>query len=194
MSIKQDIQDFYHAKDWYKNSRDVLQELYPDDFRLFAACLAATSPRQSVKGNWTLAKRAYHKMREIEPDFSGFLKAHRNNLETIYGQYHAGYLHQLELSGRKVNAFYHNLIGHPDFVTVDVWMMRYYGYNDSRPTKKIYDEIEKKVKRSAKQYNLFPSELQAILWSAIRHLAGFKPATFLIASIDDYQLTFDFMQ
>lgn len=195
MSIKQDIQDFYGTKDWYKTSWETLKALYGDDAKLFAACLAATSPRQSVKSNWKLAKTAFQLVK-IGGGMDRFMLSHQRNLERIRDCWYMDKRmpDRFELSGRKVNSFYQNLIGNWDLVTVDIWMLRFYGYGDRAINKGIYDDVEKRVRRSAKMHGLFPAELQAILWSAIRHKAGHKPATFLIASMDDYQLRFDFMK
>ena len=49
MSIKQDIKDFWYTKDWYKNAKSEIEDLYGEDAKLFTLCLVATSPRQSVK-------------------------------------------------------------------------------------------------------------------------------------------------
>jgi hypothetical protein len=195
MTIKQDIKDFYGTKDWYRISRETIIGLYGPDADLFSACLAATSPRQSVKSNWKLAKKAY-KLILSGQEIDGFMIAHKKNLEAIRDNWFIGRCMPpgFQLSGPKVNAFYRNLIGDLGPITVDVWMLRYFGFaSDKAPTKKIYENISARVRRIAKSYNLFPAEVQAILWSAVRSHNGHKPATFLRASVDDYQLEFDFM-
>lgn len=193
MTIKDDIQDFYHCKQWYQNAQQEIFELFPLHWRRFALILAATSPRQGVSANWTKAKKAYNKWLDAghDADYSDFMLAHRKNLEKI-AQTPDENLSGDILSGQKVSAFASNLLGDLNKVTVDMWMLLY--YNETKATKKVYAEISKKISTQAKKYNLFPAELQAILWSAVRSRNGHKPATYLIASIDDHQLQFDFMK
>ena len=173
----------------------------------FSAVLAATSPRKSVKANWKLAKQAFADIKKGHTGkillFNYALPCHRNNLQRIYEKYSAGgFLYMdpaqcdFELSGPKVNAFFHNLIGDLNYVTIDVWMVRFYGLSEKTAvnTPKKYKAIAERVKRSARRYGLYPAELQAILWSAERFRAGFKPSTYLVASYDDAQLVFNFMK
>lgn len=198
MSIKQDIADFWVCKDWYTNARKELYDLYGGDAVLMALCLAATSPRQTVKTNWTKAKAALKRIKKDRANayFGDYLLAHRKNLEKIRDAHrHSSNLPLLTadiLSGRKVQSFAYNLLGDYGRVTVDMWMLSY--FNRESATAKVYDYIEKRIQTIAPQYGLFPAELQAILWSAERARFGYKPATFLIASIEDHQTLFDFME
>lgn len=180
MSIKQDIKDFYRYGFWYQRCKNAIQEKYGDDWKLFAKLLAATSPRQSVKRNVSLAKRAYKSYKTFDHDFAGFLPASIGNVKRAY--------ENAELSGPKVSAFYENITGNLDVVTVDIWMFRYYNL---KPSAKNYKIIERRVKRSAKRYGLKPAVLQAILWTACRWRAGFKPVAFHYF-IANEQLEFDF--
>lgn len=192
MKIKQDIQDFFYTKNWYQNATGEIKNLYGSDWTRFVLILAATSPRQGVRANWTKAKRAFkrYKALGIMADYSDFLLAHRRNLEKIRDTRDEDLAWSI-LSGQKVQSFSANLLGNLDKVTIDMWMVQYFGVE--KLNKSTYEKIEKRIQNLAKRWGLYPAELQAILWSAERARSGLKPATFLIASIDDHQLEFGFM-
>lgn len=192
MGVKQDIQDFFYTKDWYANATAEIRSLYGRDWRRFVLILAATSPRQGVKANWTKAKRAFKRYKAfgVMASYSDFMLAHRKNLEKIRDTPDMALGWDI-LSGQKVQSFAANLLGNLDKVTIDMWMVQYFGID--KLTKKTYDKVEKRVQILAKRWGLCPAELQAILWSAERARAGYRPATYLIASIDDHQLQFEFM-
>ena len=189
--VRQDIQDFFYTKDWYRHARSEIVKLYGDNADRFILILAATSPRQGVRANWTRAKRAFSawKLHGKNADYSNFMLSHRKNLDRIKA---AEDLHPDIISGQKVRAFAANLMGNLDRVTVDMWMMQYFGYETVNA--RVYEHIENKVRGLAHQHGFLAAELQAVLWSAIRCRAGYKPATFLIASAGDHQLNFDFME
>ena len=161
--IKNDLKQYRRYGLWYESANIALREMFGDQSGLFAALLSATSPRQSVKRNFQLAKKAYDTR-----DFpKGILPAHRGNIDRAFkGQ---------PLSGRKVRAFCQNLQGNMDVVTVDVWMYRYFGL---KATDKSYTRIERIILFLSRRYDVKPAELQAILWTAIRAENGKYPVSF----------------
>lgn len=192
MTVKQDIQDFFYTKNWYTNAAAEIRNLYGRDWWRFVLILAATSPRQGVAANWTKAKKAFKRYKAfgVMTSYSDFMLAHRKNLEKIRDTPDMALGWDI-LSGQKVQSFAANLLGNLDKVTIDMWMVQYFGID--KLTKKTYENLEKRIQILAKRWCLYPAELQAILWSAARARAGYRPATYLIASIDDHQLQFDFM-
>jgi hypothetical protein len=71
------------------------------------------------------------------------------------------------LSGPKVRAFYRNLTGDLEHVTVDVWAMRAAGFQGSLKGRE-YDAVASAYREAARILRLRPAELQAIVWVAIR--------------------------
>ena len=147
---------------WYSKSRRAVESLYGDDTDLFLQCLAATSPRSTVKCNVTLALKAYDIIKHTGSDsnFIGFIRSHKVNLERIArGQ---------DIQGQKITAFLANLRGDAGQVTIDRWMMRHYGYDNDVPTRQQYAEITYRVQTEASARGMTPADYQAELWAKIR--------------------------
>lgn len=177
------IARFAFAGEWYDDIIQYIRQSY-DDPVLFVALLAATSPRKTVRENWKLANRIYREHKAGKPyTRKGLLPAHTGNIDrALAGQ---------ELSGPKVRAFQENLSGNPDRVTVDVWIMRYYGMDNESPSAKEYQTIERDIVRQAKRFNTSPAAMQAILWTIARHNAGLSPSSF---TGETKQKSFSFME
>jgi len=166
------------ATNWYTKCRTEIEKRYGDDADLFCHLLAVTSPRKQVTANWRLAERIYKSYKAGALDLTGTLPAHRGNvMRALAGE---------ELSGRKVRAFAANLCGDLNVVTVDVWIMRYFGFE--KLTDAIYSFIEKLIKQMAAVYHMKPAEMQAELWYDIIRESGKTPKSFLCAI--NNQLTF----
>lgn len=144
---------------WYKSSRESVKRVYGQDWKLFLGLLACTSAHSSVKANVTLAKKAYNQIKNNQ-ELSGYLPAHIINMHAL--------LSTGMPNGRKIKSFYRNLIGDETCVTVDMWMMRYYGYSKDIPTTKQYDIIEKQVQSEAITLGLTSAQHQANIWKSIR--------------------------
>ena len=165
-------------RNWYTKCRVEIEKRYGTDAVLFSNILAATSPRKQVTANWRLAERIYKSHKAGALNLSGTLPAHRPNvMRAIAGE---------ELSGRKVRAFAANLCGDLDVCTIDVWIMRYFGFE--KLTDAIYSFIEKLIKQMAAVYHMRPAEMQACLWYDVIRENGKTPKSFLAAV--DNQLTF----
>jgi len=145
---------------WYYESRRAIIRQYGQDWRLFSALLAATSPHASVKCNLALARKAYlwHKAGILH--HRGFNRTHWGNIQRAVSG--------LPLSGQKVSRFYQNLIGNESVVTVDIWILRHYGYTVNSPSPKLYLELESRVQVEASQAGRTPAAHQAYLWGKVR--------------------------
>ena len=129
-------------KGWYRESGQLLLEVFGDDFPRFAALLAGTSPRTSVQSNlknaltiwrqWDEAGRPTDEesiMRimadsvEGEKGADSVMDAWVNNTVTALTEPHQALL----LSGNKVDSFMRNIMGDSDAVTLDSWMAKYFG-------------------------------------------------------------------
>lgn len=173
---------------WYTQAHTLLIDKFGEDYKLFAALLAATSPRTHVKKNWKLARRVYDLYKQAEDgdliDLSFLMRSHRLNVERA--------LAGTELSGPKVQRFYLNLIGEWNQVTIDVWVCRWYGVDHQKLTLAKYKELEVRIRNSAYYHSCSPCEYQATIWVLQRLKEGKKlRSSFVAAAQDEEQLTFD---
>ena len=80
------------------------------------------------------------------------------------------------LSGPKVRAFYRNIIGDPDAVTVDRWAMRIALADPAHPgtcTARQSREVAEAYRSAASELGIAPRALQAATWVYFRRLHGF---------------------
>lgn len=132
-----------------------------------AGVIAVTSPR--VK--WTKQMETLPEILELHSckKFShilqfGLNKNFQKAIHILDGQ-----LPSEVIKGRKVMAFYHNLIGDLDSITLDVWMWRIVGLKvPPYPKHKLWDEYESIIRSIAKTEGLKPAQVQAILWIAAK--------------------------
>ena len=77
------------------------------------------------------------------------------------------------LRGPKERAFYLNIIGHTDWVTVDVWMARAAsrGAIDS-PSRGQYEDMARATRRAARAVGAAPRDFQAAVWLVARETIG----------------------
>jgi hypothetical protein len=97
-------------KDWYDHHKATVEELFGDDATMFQKILSGTSQMQTVKGNVTMALRAYELMVTGRP-FVGFLPAVAKNLDRIRND--------LTLNGPKIGEFERGNLGAEDAIAVD---------------------------------------------------------------------------
>lgn len=71
-------------------------------------------------------------------------------------------------NGPKTKAFYENIIGNPDRVTVDVWATRAAFGRDINLNKSLYYATEYAYKLAAKRVGITPREFQATVWTIVR--------------------------
>ena len=175
--VKPDTVD-YRAVNWYADATMLIKQLYGDNWQLFVDLLAATSPRQSIKRNWrqSAAIVAAYVDRENNPRKFGDLlgdvmTSHTNNVVRA--------LQQRPISGPKVSRFAANLKGNLDVVTIDVWICKAYGIDHKALTTSVYNRLEKRICADARRQQLAPANWQAVLWFAVRRLAGKRVKSFV---------------
>ena len=163
-------QECRRYRTWYADARQVIGQNY-DDPELFIGLLAATSPRMPIKKNWKAAETIYRSLRNGGPiNYGCSMKTHRPNIgRAIRGE---------TLSALKVESFRQNLLGSDNHVTIDVWMVRWFGSDNARITPKQYRTYAARCRRNAKSYNMTPAEYQAVAWSAVRSDNGKKSKSF----------------
>jgi hypothetical protein len=172
---------------WYADARRHLAEHYGTDADLVAGLLAACSPRMSVKKNWKVALQIYRTWKAGGPiNLTGAMRTHHPNIyRALAGE---------TLSGDKVESFRQNLCGSDNAVTLDVWMLRWYGSdNNERLTPKRYRALAKRVRQSAAYYRMSPCEYQAVAWTAIRSDNGksYKSFSSVAAEMSNQRLLWD---
>lgn len=185
------IEKFYKYKNWYSKTRFLLIRKYKKDYRLFAGLLSATSPRFQIKRNFNTANNIYYDFIKDKQKFlSYFIKnknkalkkykilyAHYNNIIRVLSHNYTN-SKKLELGGLKVNSFYNNLIGNYYYVTIDVWILRYFKHKKPSLNKGDYICYTRIITKLSKKLNLYPCELQAVIWEKIRYQNKVKPSNF----------------
>ena len=167
-------------KNWYKQTRHIVETLFGNDADLFCNILAATSPRSSIRKNWNYATRIYKQYKANKGiNFVGMLPAVKSNVKrALAGEF---------LSGQKVSRFAANLRGDMNVVTIDVWMCRYFGIDPVKLTPKLYRGLERIIKAGAVEAGLTPAEYQARCWQESIVESGRKPISFVAAARDELQ-------
>lgn len=175
--VKPDAVD-YKAVSWYSDATMLIKQLYGDNWRLFVDLLASTSPRQSVKRNWrqSAAILDAYLCRDVKPDRFGdilgdVMASHLNNVVRS--------LAQRPISGQKVSRFAENLKGNLDVVTIDTWMCKAYGIDHKALTASVYNRLEARISADAVRRSLDAANWQAVLWFAVRRLAGKRVKSFV---------------
>ena len=90
-----------------------------------------------------------------------------------------GYTH-----GHKVYAFYRNLSGDFDHVTVDTWMAKIYGVDFGKITDQQRSEIQQDVTAIAESAGITPAAAQAALWVGYRELHGHNDSEGALSMVD----------
>ena len=186
------IKRFYKYKNWYSKTRQLLKRKYGKDYILIAGLLASTSPRFQVKRNYNTAIKIYDNFIKNKENYYNYavnnkakyikenkiLLAHYYNiLKVLNNNINKG--KALILNGNKVNAFYNNLIGNYNHVTIDIWIIRYFNIKDkSQLNKSEYKYYSKAIIKYAKRLKLYPCQCQAIIWEYQRHKENKKPSNF----------------
>ena len=155
-------------KHWYKNCTDLIKKLYGDDWELFCDILAALSPRQQIKRNWSLAVQVYDSHKQGDINYQGCMPCHVKNIQRA--------INREPLSGQKVSAFASNLKGDLSKVTVDMWMCKL--FNIKTLNKKLYQEVSDCITHTADLISWQPAELQAVLWCEIVKKHGRRPKSY----------------
>lgn len=131
-----------------------------------AGAVAALSPRcgWAVNKRWAATMVAAWRAGDDQPPALGIYSNRRKAWDILNGREP---LHVL--GGNKVRAFYRNIIGDPEPVTVDRWV--YYGATGTKgqPTGAgTYNAVAQAVADAARYLQLTPRDCQAVLWVVVR--------------------------
>lgn len=125
-----------------------------------AAVISALSPRVTWRANIRFAEAAVKQ----EPKPTGCLGRSWDNAQRIL----RGENPEDVLKGPKTFAFWRNIIGDPNRVTVDIWALRACGFQKDKLTPREYAEIERAFVAVAREQRMPPREFQAALWVVMR--------------------------
>lgn len=150
---------------WYVEAYTYAFTLCGSDFTVeqTAGVIAVLSPNTAWNANKLLAKRVIDAFRDGIPaeDSRGGLGANvRKAYRILDGDLSA-------VSGPKVTAFYNNILGCPDHVTVDIWATRAAVGRDVPGTDHV--RIVKAYRNAAKLRGLTPRDFQAVVWVTVRN-------------------------
>jgi len=162
-----------HGRDWYRNATaqiDFVADAEGWNRELFAGVIATSSPRCSVVRNIRMSLH-FMKFRDLRviP-----MKGIRSSVRRfVLGR---------GITGPKTKAFFHNLSGFYDYVTLDVWMAYALGidqtdFNLVESHRKATD----RVVRVGRRLGIAPAEAQAAIWTGYRNLCGRADSVFSVA-------------
>lgn len=159
------------GEEWYEVARNEakrLAKLYSVSYRCAAGVIAVLSPRQKWEQNKLDAAailRAATSGSRIKPKVAAYGANARKAWRIAKGESPASVL-----GGPKVNAFYRNICGDYNGVTVDVWASRVAEpYNHSFAGRQAqYDAIAEAYTNVALELGTWPAFVQAVCWVTIR--------------------------
>lgn len=162
--------DLADGLSWYQRAEDLANALAAGtDFTVeqTAAVIAALSPRvpwhENVAGATDMVRAAARGARE--PVVAGFDSNRAKAWRILHGEAIEDVLH-----GPKVEAFFRNITGDLDAVTVDVWAARAAGIDRDSFTPKQSAEVQDAYREAARVLDMAPRNLQACVWVCIRRI------------------------
>jgi hypothetical protein len=161
---------------WYERSGQEILDLVNGDKKeaeKIIQAIAITSANTPVKDNLQYALQAYYQNKAGKEIKTGMYTTDMSKkLKNIFegGKW----------EGRKTNNFYNNLMRVVDptkvqGATIDLWMMRSFGYDGDAPTDAQYSFAENEVKKIANDLNWEPQQVQAAMWVALKSRLESKP-------------------
>jgi hypothetical protein len=171
---------------WYETARLTAAAIAGAHGRLnvqqVAGIIAALSPRIS----WSRNVMAAYRMIECAtkgwpmPHVDGYNTNRRKAWDIANGADPA-----TVLGGPKVTAFYRNLLGCDESVTVDVWAARAAEgrFNAQAPTGRRYETLARAYREAAAARNVTPRAMQATVWCAIRNGSSLEASQYIQPSI-----------
>lgn len=169
----EDVKD--EGRGWYDAQRELIRELsrtHGIEIETIAAVVAALSPMtrwtQNVAGTIRLI-RAFEKGPYAEPPRNATL--FYKNTQKAWTILHGAEPRLAFVNSPKVEAFWRNLMGDENAVTVDTWMLRAMGegerfVNGLKP--KPYRDLADDIREAAHRVSETPAAFQAIVWVQIR--------------------------
>ena len=152
---------------WYEKSGQALLDLVGGDkkkAKQLLSIISITSPNMKVKENFgQMIKGAYKYVQGQEPEAGRFPKGMAKKIKDV--------MQGKPYGGIKINSFLDNLMAQIEKpkdkpVTVDLWMMRAFGFTKDKPTDLEYKQIRKAIQDLADEIGWEPHQVQASIWTA----------------------------
>jgi hypothetical protein len=163
-------QDLADGLAWYDRARreaERMSRTYGLPTRHCAGVIAALSPRCQWASNVRSAERmiAAAIAGELEPVANGTM-SNRDKAWRIAN----GADPDEVLSGPKVRAFYANIMGDTEAITIDVWAARAAEGRDYKnaPKQRRYDLLAESFRRVGRKRGMHPRDVQAAVWTVYR--------------------------
>jgi hypothetical protein len=166
--------DGIDGRNWYRHATaqiDFVAHAEGWDSDEFAGVLATTSPRCSVLRNIRMSLHFMkHRDLRVVP-----MRGIRRSVQN--------FLDGKGIKGQKTYAFYRNLSGHYENVTLDVWMAYALGI-DQTDFNRVASRAEatRRVVRVARRLRIEPAEAQAAIWTGYRRGRGYSDSPFSVVS------------
>jgi len=147
---------------WYRGSRIVARSISRStgvSLSTAAGVLAAVSPRLRWSSNVAVAEALC-----AGKPVTGVFRANLAKAERIL----EGNRPLAVLGGDKVRAFYRAIMGDPDAVVLDVWMMRAAGWTKASLSSREYEALSEALRSAAARVGLDPADFQAVVWTHVR--------------------------
>jgi hypothetical protein len=170
-------QDLANGLAWYDRARSMAESIarrYGVSVECAAGVIAALSPRCQWASNVRAADAmvAWAQAGELHaPVVAGTLSNRAKAWDIATGADPDAIL-----SGPKVRAFYANIMGDRDAVTVDVWAARAAEGRDwpHAPVKRRYRLLAESYRRAGERRGMHPRDAQAAVWTVYRRLHGYQ--------------------
>ena len=164
-------------RQWYEvSAKAILALVHGDtkDANILAQLMGIYSASAEVPANSIFALRAFDQWKANMPITEGSLPQIEKATKAVNGQ---------EWEGMKTNSFYGNLAKHilpadqyraifkDRPVTVDIWMMRVFGWKGKGkevPSPRQYEWVANRIREIADQLGWSPEEVQAAAWVAFK--------------------------
>jgi hypothetical protein len=147
---------------WYETAEciiDRLATMYDYDRWTVAGVVAALSQRMRWKENLFQAERCLQGKRP-----RGIELACQKAMRIRNGE-----APEDVLGGPKIRAFYRAILGDPNAVVIDTWMLLAAGWHRAGYTIKQYNRLAAELRADAFKAGQHPAVFQAIVWCAIRN-------------------------
>lgn len=152
-------------RDWYNRHEQTLVDLFGNDADLFQKLLSATSQATGVKGNVSLALKAYDQLLSGE-QFSGYLPAVIKNLERIRNEQ--------ALEGAKISQYGKANEGDAGAIAVDRHIAMLF-FNVKTPSAAQIAAAKDRIRKIAARLGWEPRQVQAALWAFNQVRLGTDP-------------------
>ena len=167
-SMKNLAKEGEYGRFWYERSGRQILDLVGGDVDAadkIIQAVAITSPQTPVANNFEYALQAYNQWRNGEPIKTGtYTGAMSKKLQAMFDA-----APEEDVYGIKTGNFYKNLMVAVDpsrvqGATIDIWMMRAFGYKGDVPTPAQYRFAENEIKRISNDLGWEPQQVQAAVW------------------------------